>query len=631
MFLKHIWNNIIMKNLVLMIIVFLIAGAIAMEAKTLPNRDAIEDRYKWNLNDIYKTDADWETDYKIVSDRINQFSKFKGKIGTNAKSLLNALNEYFDIEMRYVKIYFYTTLSRDIDITNSTYQILHQRSQKLSSDFSAATAFFMPELMEIQYSKIEKFMKEEKGLKIFEHKLHDMFRSKPHTLSADEERLLAKLSPVMRIPSETYGILNDAELPFPTIIDNEGNELKLSHGRYRASLFSNSREYRRDVYKGTYKPYKQLIGTYATLYNGRLRTRLINSEIRRFDSPRAAALFDDNIPLEVYDNLVATVRQNIGSLHRWANLKKRVLQLDELHPYDTYASLFPSMTREYTFDEAKELMLESLKPLGEEYQKALIKCFENRWIDVYETQNKRSGAYSNGCGCGVHPYILLNWNNTLDDVFTLAHELGHNMHSYFTEKAQPYHYSNYSIFVAEVASTTNEALLLDYLVEKATTKEEKLALIEKYLLNTQHTFFRQTRFADFEMQTHERAAKGEIMTAEGLSELFGDLYKFYWGPAMVMDEEEALSWARVHHLTKYNFYVFQYSTGFAAAQAFADNIKKQGQPAIDKYLEFLASGNSDYSINVLKKAGVDMTSPEPIQKTLNKLNEYLDELERILK
>ncbi len=620
-----------MKKLLILMIMMNIFGALIMNAKTLPTRDDIEKKYKWDLTDIYKTNADWELDYKYVYDRINSFSKFKGKIGTNAKSLLNALNEYFELEMRYVKLYFYSSLSRDLDITNPTYQVLHQRSQKLSSDFSAATAFFMPELMQVPYEKIEKYIKEEKGLKIYEHKLHDMFRAKLHTLSAEEEKLLAKLSPVMQIPSETYGMLNDAELPFPTIIDSEGNELKLSHGRYRASLFANSRDYRRDVYKGTYEPYKQLIGTYATLYNGRLKTRLINSEIRRFESPRAAALFDDNIPLEVYDNLVSTVRNNIGSMHRWADLKKRVLKLDELRPYDTYASLFPSMTREYTFDEAKQLMLESLKPLGEEYQKALVKCFDERWIDVYETQNKRSGAYSNSCGCGVHPYILLNWNNTLDDVFTLAHELGHNMHSYFTEIAQPYHYSNYSIFVAEVASTTNEALLLDYLVEKATTKEEKSALIEKYLLNIQQTFFRQTHFAEFEMLTHERAAKGEIMTADGLSELFGELYKFYWGPALVMDEEEAISWARVHHLTKYNFYVFQYATGFAAAQAFADNIKKQGQPAIDRYLEFLASGNSDYSINVLKKAGVDMTTPVPIQKTINKMNEYLDELEKILK
>lgn len=601
-----------------------------MSAQTLPTRDQIPDKYKWDLTHIYQTDADWEKDYNELSKNISIMAKHKGKVTQSAKNLLDALNDYYSLEKKLMKLYFYSSMARDLDVTEGKYQVMFQKTQQISSDFSAASSFLMPEIMEAKEETIRNYIKQEKGLQIYAHTLDNMLRMKKHTLSAKEEELLAKLSPIMSIPNETYGILNDAELPFPTIKDNKGNDVQISHGRFRSSLYSNDRDYRRRIYKAYYEPYKQLIGTFATLYNGRLKTRMINAEIRKFKSPLEASLYEDNIPVDVYENLIKATHDNIKSLHRWAEIKKRVMKIDELHPYDTYASLFPSTTREYTFDEAKEIVLKALEPLGAEYQTALKKCFENRWIDVYETKGKRSGAYSNGCGCGVHPYILLNWNNTLDDVFTLAHELGHNMHSYFTELKQPYHYANYSIFVAEVASTTNEALLLDYLLETARSKEEKAALIEKFLLNIQQTFFRQTQFAEFEKITHERALKGEIMTAEDLSKLFGDLYQQYWGPAMVTDPEENISWARIHHLTKYNFYVFQYATGFAAAQAFAENIKLQGKPAIEKYLEFLSSGNSLYGIDALKRAGVDMTTPEPINKTLQKMNKYLDELEKLL-
>ncbi len=620
-----------MLKLKLLLFIIIAGVATEMSAQSLPTRDKIQDKYKWDLTHIYKTDAEWEADYNAVAKDIPTFSKHKGTLGRDAQSLLAALNDYYELEKRFVKLYFYSSMARDLDVSDGKYQTMFQKTQKISADFSAATSFFMPELMELPAETVKKYIIVEKGLKVYEHTLDNMMRQKQHTLSAKEEELLAKMSPIMGIPNETYGILNDAELPFPTIKDKDGNDIELSHGRFRSSLYSNDRDYRMRVYKGYYEPYKQLLGTYAALYNGRLKTRLINSEIRHFNSPLEAALFEDNIPVAVYDNLIKSVHQNIKTLHRWANLKKKVLKVSELHPYDTYASLFPGSTKEYTFEEAKEIIMKALKPMGEEYMKALQMCFDNRWIDVYETKGKRSGAYSNGCGCGVHPYILLNWNNTLDDVFTLVHELGHNMHSFFTEKTQPYHYANYSIFVAEVASTTNEALLLDYMLENAKTNEEKSMLIEKFLLNAQQTFFRQAHFAEFEKITHERAAKGEIMTAEELSKLFGDLYQQHWGSAMVTDPEETTSWARVHHLTKYNFYVFQYSTGFAAAQAFAENIKKQGKPAIDKYLEFLSSGNSLYGIDVLKRAGVDMTTPDPINKTIEKMNKYLDQLEAILK
>ncbi|HPP39022.1 MAG TPA: oligoendopeptidase F [Candidatus Kapabacteria bacterium] len=611
-------------------IITLILGVNMLSAQSLPSREEIPDKYKWDLTHIYKTDADWESDFQALSKDISIISKHKGKVTKSAKNLLDAFNDYYSLEKRLMKLYFYSSMARDLDITNGKYQTMFQKTHELYSNFAAASSFLMPEVMEANEETIRQYIKQEKGLQTYSQTLDNMLRMKKHTLSAKEEELLAKLSPIMSIPNETYGILNDAELPFPSVKDSKGNDIQISHGRFRSALYSNDRDYRKRIYKAYYEPYRQLIGTFASLYNGRLKTRKINAEIRNFSSPLEAALFDDNVPVAVYENLIKATHDNIKLLHRWGEIKKKVMKIDELHPYDTYASLFPSLTKEYTFDEAKEIILKALAPLGEEYQKVLKMSFDNRWIDVYETKGKRSGAYSNGCGCGVHPYILLNWNHTLDDVFTLAHELGHNMHSYFTELKQPYHYANYSIFVAEVASTTNEALLLDYLLENAKTKEEKAALIEKFLLNIQQTFFRQTQFAEFEKITHERALKGEIMTADDLSKLFGDLYQQYWGPSMVTDEEEYISWARIHHLTKYNFYVFQYATGFAAAQAFAENIKKQGKPAIDKYLEFLSSGSSLYGIDVLKRAGVDMTTPEPVNKTLEKMKKYLDELETLL-
>ncbi len=605
-------------------------SSINMDAQSLPKRSDIADKYKWNLNDIYSNEDLWEKDYAKVLETSKKFPQFKGTLSKSAKDFYKVVDAYYSNEKIAVRLFFYSSMIRDLDLNDGKYQGLFDRTQKLFSEVNANASFFLPELMAIPDETIKKFIAEESKLKQYEHRINEMRRMKKYTLSADQEKMLAQLSPVFDIPESTYGILNDAELPFPTVKGSKGEDVKISHGRYRAALFSEDREYRKTIYKGTYEPYNALKGTFASLYNGRVKQRLATAEIRGYKSAREGYLYADNIPVEVYDNLIKTTRDNIKILHRWANLKKRALKLDELHPYDTYTSLVPGFNKEYTFDEAKAICLEALKPLGEEYQEALKKCFDNRWIDVYETDGKRSGAYSNGCGCGVHPYILLNWNNTMDDLFTLAHELGHNMHSFFTEKTQPYHYANYSTFVAEVASTTNEALLLDYLIKNAKNPAEKLSLIEKFLLNAQQTFFRQTRFADFEMQTHDKAQKGEILNADQLTKLFGDMYQFYWGPDMVTDYEEGLSWARIPHLYKYNFYVFQYSTGFAAAQALSQQIIEEGKPAIKRYLGFLESGSSVYPIDVLKKAGVDMSRPEPINKTLDKMNKYMDELELLL-
>jgi oligoendopeptidase F len=597
----------------------------------LPSRNDIEEIYKWQLTDIYPDESIWENDFNKVTTDLNKITSFQGKFTKDAKSFYEAVNAIFSTRKTYVKMAFYSGLARDLDLTDGKYQKMSDRISQLGSQLSAASAFFVPELLEMPESKLKQFIKEEPKLKQYEFLFLDLFRQKAHNLSSDEEKLLAQLNPIMEIPDDIYSILNDTELPFPTVKDDKGNEFRISHGRYRSAMFSNDRNLRRTVYKGTYEAYGMLQGTMAAILNGRIKTRIINAKIRKYSSALESALSPDNIPVDVFNNLIKTANDNLSTLHRWAELKKKYLKLDELHVYDTYASLFPGVQKQYSIEEARELIMKALAPLGEEYRHGLERCFNERWIDFYETKGKRSGAYSNGCGCGVHPYILMNWNNTLDDVFTLAHELGHNMHSYLTEMSQPFHYTNYTTFAAEIASTVNEALLLDYMIKNAATNEEKGALLEKYLINMQTTFFRQTRFAEFEKIIHERQEQGEMFDASDFTKLFGDLYKKYWGNAMTMDPEEGLSWERIPHLYHYDFYVFQYSTGFAASQALSQRIIDEGKPAVEAYLKFLRSGSSEYTIDMLRKAGVDMSKPDPIERTIKKTNNYLDDLEVLLK
>lgn len=619
-----------MKKLVLFLCLTIAATTIMMAQSTkLPKRSEIEDKYKWDLTEFFKTRADWQNEYNKVEADLKKFADFKGKLGSSADELAKYVTFATNTRRRLTLLYIYSSLARDTDLNDGELQSMYGKMQTLASAMSAASSFAEPEILTIPEDKFEQFMKSP-ALKDYTFLLKNIYRMKNHTLNAEGENLIAKFSPLIDVPTNTYGVLNDAELPFPTITLANGEKMEISHGRYRAALFSDDQNYRRDVYKGTYVPYNELKGTFSELFNGRVRSRLIMADVRHYNSPIEASLYPNNIPVSVYENMLKTIHNKIGALHKWASLKKKVLKLQELHPYDTYASLIPGIQKKYTFEEAREIVLEALKPLGEEYHKALVYGFDHRWIDVYETEGKRSGAYSNSSGAGPHPFILLNWNGTLDDVFTLAHELGHNMHSFFTEKTQPFQYADYATFVAEVASTTNEALLLDYMLQHSSSKEEKMALLEKFLLGAQATFFRQARFAEFEKVIHEKAQKGEYLGADELTKLFADLYQQYWGPDMVTDYEEGLSWARVPHFYNYNFYVYQYSTGFAAAQALSRGIEKEGEPAIKRYLAFLSSGSSDYPINELKKAGVDMSSPEPIEKTIDKFNEYLDELEKLL-
>jgi oligoendopeptidase F len=510
------------------------------------------------------------------------------------------------------------------------YQAMDSRVKTLYSKVSAANSFINPELLKIPDEVLLNMIHSHEGLKIYEHSINELLRKKIHTLNNEEEKILAMAAEISQIPHNTFSFFTNADMKFENILDDMGNEIEISQAKFYASLYSRNREFRERAFNTYLKPFSDFAITLSSLFSGNLKVNIFNAKARKYSSAREAALDANNIPLSVYDNLVQVANDNLKPLHRWAELKKKILNLDELHPYDVYVSLFSANEkRKYLYEEAVEIVCSALEPLGANYLNSLRLAFKNRWIDIYETRSKKSGAYSSGTTFGVHPYVLLNWTNLLNDVFTLAHEMGHNMHSYFTGMNQSYTYANYTIFLAEVASTFNESLLLDYLITNSDSKEDKLYLLEKYLNNITATFYRQTMFAEFEMNVYGRTEQGEALTHDLLCNMYKDIYQKYWGPAMVIDKEEEYTWARVPHFY-YNFYVYQYATGFAASEVLANKVKNEKKSAVDKYLLFLKSGSSDYSINILKNAGVDMNSSEPVIAVTTKMDQLLDEVEKLL-
>ncbi len=595
----------------------------------LRTRDEIDISYKWNLKDIYENDEQWEEDFSALSKKAVLLPEFKGKLNQSAKDLLKCLK--FDEEIGIVldRLHLYSMLARDLDLGNEKYQGMYDRLMVLASKISALSAFIKPEILQLPRKTIDKFIAEEADLKVYEHLLDDLFRTKEHTLSEEQEVIIANVSPALQVASNTFGLLTNADLKFPVIKDENGNDIEITHGRYSSAMYSLDRDYRERFYKNYYKPYIEHKNTLGALFTGNLKSDYFIAQTRKYSSTREAALDANNIPLSVYDNLVNSVNDRLKPLHRWAVIKKEYLKLDSFHAYDAYVTLFPSVKKKYSYEKGKSIVLDSLNPMGKNYIEDVKFAFENRWVDVYETKGKRSGAYSSGTTFGVHPYVLLNWSDELNDVFTLTHEMGHNMHSYYTGMNQPYPYANYSIFIAEVASTLNEALLLEHLIDISESKDEKLFLIEKHINNIVTTFYRQTLFAEFEQIVHERNQKGEALTPDVLSKLYGELHLKYWGSAMTLDMEETHTWARVPHFY-YNFYVYQYATSFAASEALAIKIKNEGESAVRNYLEFLKAGSSDYPINVLHKAGIDMRSSEPIVAVTKKMNQLLNDLESLI-
>ncbi|MCF6268256.1 MAG: oligoendopeptidase F [Melioribacteraceae bacterium] len=601
------------------------------EEKTsgLVKREEINKKYKWNLKDVYSSDAEWENKFSEVEKKSNGIVTFKDTLGDSSENLLRCMKYDEEIGVVLDRLHLYAMLAKDLDLGNEKYQGMYDRLMILASKISASSSFIKPEILEIPEDTLSGFINKNENLHIYKQLIDDLLRTKAHTLNAEEEKILANVSPALQVASSAFGLLTNADLKFPKILDESGIEIEITHGRYSSAMYSLDREYRKRFYKNYYIPFVEHKNTLAALFSGNIKADYFNALTRKYSSSRAAALDANNIPLSVYDNLVNSISSNLEPLHRWANMKKSYLKLKTFHAYDAYVTLFPSVKKKYTYEDGIKLVLNSISPLGEEYVKDVKYAFENRWIDVYETKAKRSGAYSSGTTFGVHPYVLLNWSNELNDVFTLTHEMGHNMHSFYTGESQPYPYANYSIFVAEVASTVNEALLLDYLIENAKTKDEKLFLIEKHINNIVTTFYRQTLFAKFEQIVHEKNQNGEALTPDVLSKLYGDLHLQFWGNGMTLDKEETYTWARVPHFY-YNFYVYQYATSFAASESLSNKIKLDGKKAVEKYISFLHSGSSDYPIEVLKNAGIDMTTSEPIIAVTKKMNTLLDKLEKLI-
>ncbi|MBW7843273.1 MAG: oligoendopeptidase F [Ignavibacterium sp.] len=595
----------------------------------IPSRDQINEKFKWNLTDIYPDDNQWENEFKWVKDNLVKYKTFEGRL-ENSSDLLACLKFDEEVGIKLERMSLYSMLSKDSDMRDTKYQGMDGRFKSLYAQVLTASSFIKPEILKIDENKITEMLNNVAELRIYKHSFDDLLRFRRHTLDKEQEELLAMADEITQIPYNTYSLFTNADLEFPNVIDEAGNSVEISHSRYYAALYSKDRTYRENAFKAYLSVYRKNANSLSSLFNGNIKTNIFYARTRKYKSAREAALFKNNIPLSVYDNLIKSLSDNMEPMYRWASLKKKLLKIDELHPYDVYVTVFdPKLEKKYPYEEAVKLVLDSLKIMGNEYLGSLNKAFNNRWIDVYETKAKRSGAYSSGTTFGVHPYVLLNWTDLLNDVFTLAHEMGHNMHSYYTGLTQPYTYANYSIFLAEVASTFNENLLLDHLIKISETTDEKLFLLEKYLNNITTTVYRQVMFAEFEMLTHSKVENGDVLTPDKLCKLYKDIYQKYWGDKMVVDEEESYTWARVPHFY-YNFYVYQYATGFAASEALAAKVKLEGEPAVKKYMDFLKAGSSDYPINILKNAGVDMNSPEPILAVTKKMSQIIDEIENLI-
>lgn len=597
--------------------------------KQLPSRESVPEQLTWRLEDIFETDERWNEEFEQVKKLSEQAQSYQGKLGESAESLYNFFTYQDELLERMGKLYTYSHMRYDQDTTNSHYQGMDDRAKNLYTQIASALSYAVPEILAIDEEQLTKFVATHEGLDVYRHAIEEINLQRPHVLSASEENLLAQASEVTSASSNTFSMLNNADLEFPAIKDEEGNEVQITHGRYIQFLESDDRRVREEAFKAVYKTYGNFKNTFASTLSSQVKKDNFYARVRHYNNAREAALAGNNIPEAVYDNLVKTVNNHLPLLHRYVELRKKVLGVDELHMYDLYTPLVKDVKMKVTYDEAKEYMIKGLAPMGEKYIEVLKTGLDNRWVDVVENKGKRSGAYSSGT-YGTNPYILMNWQDNVNNLFTLAHEFGHSMHSYFTRASQPYVYGNYSIFVAEVASTCNEALLNDYLLKNVDDEKKRLYILNHYLEGFRGTVFRQTMFAEFEHLIHVKAQNGEALTADALTKEYYELNKKYFGSGMVIDEEIGLEWARIPHFY-YNYYVYQYATGFSAATALSKQILEEGQPAVDRYIkEFLKAGSSDYPIEVLKKAGVDMTTAQPIEEACKVFEQKLNEMEQLL-
>ena len=592
----------------------------------LPKRTEINTNFAWHLEDIYINTEIWEKDFAISQKNINDLRNFSGKISTSAQILLDCLNKNNETSLIIEKLYVYAFMYFHEDSTNTVYQQLSSRAENIMIQYSAATAFIVPEILAMSEQAIQNIINQN-DFKLYGHFLENILRQKQHILSAQQEEFLAQASEIGSAPQTIFTMLNDADMKFAVIKNEKGENVELTKGRYTSFLENKNRRVRKEAFEALYDSYLKQKNTIAATYSASVKSDVFFAKARNYPSSLSAALEDDNIPTAVYDNLIETVHQYLPLMHRYVALRKKLLGLDDIHMYDLYVPIVTEADKKISYDEAKQTVYKALQILGEDYTKALQKGFDSGWIDVYENEGKRSGAYSWGV-YGVHPYVLLNHNDNINSMFTLAHEMGHALHSYFTWQKQPYIYGGHKIFVAEVASTCNEALLMHYLLQNTNDITYKKYLINYYMEQFRGTLFRQTMFAEFEKITHEMTEKGEPLTCENMSQIYYNLNKQYFGDDIVIDEQIAIEWARIPHF--YNaFYVYQYATGYSAAIALSEQIIKQGQPAIKRYLDFLSKGNSEYSIDLLKGAGVDMTSTEPIKNAMKVFEDLLNQMENL--
>ena len=595
--------------------------------KLQKTRDEIETKYTWDLTLIYKTDAYFEKDYERVSKEINDITRYKGILVKSASNLLGYLKLSNELERKLYKLYYYANLKNDQDTTNTKYQAMLGKVKNLLTKFEELDAYADPELMSIDYSIIEKYYEEEKELKEYEFVLSNLFRFKKHILSKEVEEVLSSLSNSLNNSSETYELLTDSDMKFGKILDENNEEVELTESNYSVFLHSKDRRVRKEAFNKILTTYGEYKNTISSTFAGNVDTLTTLAKLKKYDSSLEAALFSDNVDKEVYNNLIKTVKDNLNVLYKYFKLKKDFLKLDEFHLYDQYVDLVEENTKQYTFLEAKDLVIEALSVLGEDYIKNLNKAFDERWIDVYNNKGKRGGAYSSGF-YDTKPYVLLNYEGTINDVSTLAHELGHSMHTYYSCLNNPYQYSSYKIFVAEVASTVNELLLNFHLLNKG-SKEDKKYILSNLMNLFKATIYRQTMFAEFERDMHNLKEQGGVLTNEVLCDNYYKLNLDYFGPDVVVDDEIKYEWERIPHFY-YNFYVYKYAIGLSCACYIVDNILNKKDNALENYLKFLSSGGSDYPINELKIAGIDVTKKDVIESAIKMFDSFIEQFKELM-
>lgn len=590
--------------------------------KIYQSRSEIPEQERWNLEDLYKDTLLWEKDFQKVEGLNEELKKFNAKI-SDGRSLYQYLKKKEELSYSFNHLFAYAMLKLDEDTRISSSQSLLEKAKNLSVKISSANAFFLPYLLSLDEETLKGFIKEEKGLEYFEEDLFDSFRYKAHILNKEQEELLSKLGEALSSPASTFGMINNADIKFGEVTGEHGEKIELTRGMYSKLIEDEDRDKRKEAYKAYYKPYVQLKNTIGSTLSAAIKNNVTTATLRGYPSALEKGLFGDKVPREVYENLIRTTKENIAPLHRYVRLRKEKLSLDKLHQYDMNVPLISSVKKEISFDDAYEIMLKALAPLGDDYIKTLKNFKDSRYIDVRETPGKRSGAYNLGV-YGAHPFILLNYQDDLDSLFTLAHECGHGVHSKLSAQYQPQITARYSIFVAEVASTVNEVLLIHYLLKEEKDPDFRLYLLNHFIDQFRGTFFTQIMFAEFEKITHEKAEQGLPLNAEVFNETYETLFKEYYGDSLELDEEIKYGWARIPHFYR-PFYVYKYATGYASAISIATKLLDGDKEMLQSYLEFLKSGSSDYPLELLKKTGVDLMDETPIKNTLTKFRELIEQ------